>query len=302
MSDVSPSAARVACLALDTLEARRIADVLAESLDPEAVVVSTFEASDGCWPLTLHFREPPDEANIRELVALAAGTAHADALTFETLAPTDWVKTSLEGLKPVDAGRFVVFGAHDRTRIAVNRVGIEIEAGLAFGTGHHGSTRGCLLALERIVKGRRPARGALDIGTGTGVLAIAAAKSLRKPVLATDIDLRAVRTARDNARLNRVAGLIEITRAANLGVRRIRMRAPFALVLANILLAPLRQLAGPMTRLVAPGGHIVLSGLLRAQETAVLGAYLPHGLALARRVPLEGWVTLVLTRRTRRRL
>ena len=220
---------------------------------------------------------------------------------FETLAPTDWVRKSLDGLKPVEAGRFVVHGSHDRHRIQPNRIGIEIEAGLAFGTGHHGSTRGCLLALDWLIKRPRSRRGALDIGTGTGVLSIAAAKALRRSVLASDIDMRAVRTARDNARLNHVGAAIEVMRAGSLRPQRFRARAPYAIVFANILLAPLKQLAGPIARFVAPGGCIVLSGLLRAQETPLLGAYLPRGLALARRIPLEGWVTLVLVRRTRRR-
>ena len=210
------------------------------------------------------------------------------------------MRKSLDGLQPVEAGRFVVHGSHDRARIQPNRIGIEIEAGLAFGTGHHATTRGCLLALDRIIKRRRPCR-TLDIGTGTGVLAIAAVKALHQPALASDIDLRAVRTARENARLNRTGAWIEIVHTAGLRDRRFRARAPFAIVFANILLAPLRQLAGPIARLVAPGGHIVLSGLLETQALPALGAYLPHGLALARRIPLEGWITLVLERKATRR-
>ena len=139
---------------------------------------------------------------MRALVALAAGAEAANALVFETVTAKDWVKAGLDGLPPVDAGRFVVHGAHDRTAVAANRIGIEIEAALAFGTGHHGTTRGCLLALDGIVKARRP-RNILDIGTGTGVLAIAAARALRRPVLASDIDPEAVGIARANARRNR---------------------------------------------------------------------------------------------------
>jgi ribosomal protein L11 methyltransferase len=246
---------------------------------------------------------------LRALIAAAAGAAAADALVFECLAPTDWVREGLEGLKPVEAGRFVVYGAHDAGRVRLNRIRIQIEAALAFGTGHHGSTRGCLLALDRIVKeqGRRRCAnragargrrtGVLDIGTGTGVLALAAAKALRRPVLASDIDARAVRFARENARTNGLASYLELVHAAGVGARQFRQYAPFALVLANILLEPLQRLATPMARLVAPNGNVVLSGLLSAQATAALACYRARGLILERRVTVEGWTTLVLARR-----
>ncbi len=185
-------------------------------------------------------------------------------------------------------------GAHDRTHVAPNRLGIEIEAALAFGTGHHGTTRGCLLALDWLLKQRRPRR-VLDIGTGTGVLAIAAAMALRRPVLASDIDTEAVAIARDNARLNGVAPYVECICAKGLTGARFQARAPFDLVLANILLAPLTRLAGPMRRVLAPGAHVVLSGLLVSQENAALAAYRPHGFKLVRRTPLGEWVTLMLT-------
>ncbi|MGD9769313.1 MAG: 50S ribosomal protein L11 methyltransferase [Pseudolabrys sp.] len=303
MRDASPlpAAVAVARLTTDAANARRISDLLTESFDADTVAVAAWEEPGGRWPITLYFGESPDEASVRALVALATTPELASTLTFDRLAPTDWVRKSLEGLKPVEAGRFVVHGAHDRARIAPNRIGIEIEAGLAFGTGHHGTTRGCLIALDRLIKGDLPARGVLDVGTGTGVLAIAAAKALHRPVLASDIDRRAVPTARENARVNRAGSRIEVIRAAGLAGRKFRERGPFAIVLANILLAPLKQLARPMARLTKPGGVVIISGLLRAQELPALGAFLPHGFALMRRVPLEGWVTLVLERRTRRR-
>ena len=142
----------------------------------------------------MHFLAAPDEKIVRALTAAAAGNAAAKALRFERVAAKDWVRESLAGLAPVIAGRFIVHGAHDRARVPINRIGIEIEAALAFGTGHHGTTRGCLLALDALCKSR-PRRRILDLGTGSGVLAIAAARALRQPVLATDIDGAAVRAA-----------------------------------------------------------------------------------------------------------
>jgi ribosomal protein L11 methyltransferase len=214
-------------------------------------------------------------------------------LRFERLAAKDWGEASLAGLGPVEAGRFVVHGAHDRGRAPVNRIGIEIEAALAFGTGHHGTTRGCLLALDRIVKARHP-RKILDLGTGSGVLAIAAARALRRPALASDIDITAVRAARANARRNRVGSVIAIVHAECLRGRQFRARGPFDLVLANILLAPLRRLAAPLARLTTPNARLVLSGLLPKQANAILAAYRLQGLPLQRRILLDDWVTLVL--------
>ena len=193
-------------------------------------------------------------------------------------------------------------GAHDRAGIPVNRIGIEIEAALAFGTGHHGTTRGCLLALDGLCKspprGRR-GRRVLDLGTGSGVLAIAAARALRRRVLATDIDASAVRVARANARLNRTGAMVEVVKADGVTAGSVRRRAPFDLVFANILLGPLQRIAAPLKRLVAPGGRVVVSGLLPAQVNAAMAAYRP--LVLERRIELNGWTTLVLAHRTRRR-
>ena len=280
----------VARLVCDEATAKRLADSLSEHLDLAETAVAAFEGIDGRWNVEIHFEQAPDEAAIRRLIGDAGGPAD---VMFETIAARDWVAASLAGLKPVAAGRFTVHGAHDRVHVTADRIGIEIEAALAFGTGHHGTTRGCLLALDGIVKRAFPRR-VLDIGTGTGVLAIAAAKALRVPVLASDIDPEAVRIARENARLNGVAPFLEYLHAAGLGAPRFRTRAPFDLVFANILLPPLKRLAAPMRPLLAPGAHVVLSGLLAAQEQAALAAYRPHGLTLVRRIPLGEWVTLVL--------
>jgi ribosomal protein L11 methyltransferase len=186
-----------------------------------------------------------------------------------------------------------VHGAHDRARVASNRIGIEIEAALAFGTGHHGTTRGCLLALDWIGK-RRPPKRVLDIGTGTGVLAIAAAMRFRRPVLASDIDAEAVAIAHANTRLNGVSPHVTCIRAKGLTGLRFRRAGRFDLAFANILLAPLKTLAGPLRPLLAPGAYVILSGLLAEQENGALAAYRPHGLRLVRRFPLGEWVTLLL--------
>ena len=285
----------LAHLVCDERTAKRVADSFSESFD--TVATAAFEGTDGRWNVEIHFEHPPDEAAVRRLVGESAGAEAAVRLTFERVEPKDWVAASLADLKPVIAGRFTVHGAHDRARVAPNRIGIEIEAALAFGTGHHGTTRGCLLALDGLLKTRRPRR-ILDIGTGTGVLAIAAARALRSPVLASDIDSEAVAIARANARLNGVAPYVECICARGLAAQSFRSRAPFDLVLANILLAPLRRLAGPMRQLLAPGARVILSGLLATQENAALAAYRPHGLVLEQRVPLGEWVTLVLGKRS----
>jgi ribosomal protein L11 methyltransferase len=304
MEAMTASDTTLATLLTDEQSARRIAELFAEGFFAGNVAVSFADIGGDAWRLSLHFRGAPDENAVRSLVAQAAGTHTGRALRFERIAAKDWVRESLQGLKPIAAGRFVVHGAHDRAFVPQNKIGIEIEAGLAFGTGHHGTTRGCLLALDTLCKslsnGRRkripptPPRRILDLGTGSGVLAIAAARALRIPILATDIDANAVRIARGNARLNRAAGAIQVCRANGVVAPTIRGRAPFDLAFANILLGPLQRLAAPLNRLIAPGGRIVLSGVLQSQAKAALAAY--HELILERRIVIDGWTTLVLKR------
>jgi len=275
--------------------ARRAADVLSEMLDPADTTVAVFEVADRGWVVEILFRAAPDENTVRMLVADAIGAEAAHALVFSTIAGRDWVAASIAGLAPVEAGRFVVHGRHDRARVRANRTAIEIEAALAFGTGHHGTTRGCLLALDRMVKSRRAAR-VLDVGCGSGVLAIAAARALRTPVVASDIDRAAASVARQNVWSNHVGGLVEVVHAAGVRAPRIRWLAPFDLVFANILLGPLTRLAAPLAALLAPGARVVLSGLLPGHANAALAAYRAQRLFLVRRLELEGWVTLVLAR------
>jgi ribosomal protein L11 methyltransferase len=285
----------VARLSCDETTARRLAAFLGESLDAVDSACAAFEDDAGRWQVAIHFRNAPDEAGLRDLVKLAAGEAAAKALSIERVPANDWVAESLAGLRPVRAGRFVVHGAHDRAGLRANDIGIEIEAALAFGTGHHGTTRGCLLALDDLTK-RRRALNVLDIGTGTGVLAIAAARLLRKRVAAGDIDRVAVRAARENARENRAASMITFVRAAGVRAQVIRERGPYDLIFANILMGPLTRLAVPVRSLAAPGAHVVLSGLLPSHANAVISIYSAQDLVLERRTLLEGWVTLVMRR------
>jgi len=287
------SAARYARLSCDRITAQKLANCLSEQFETASVAV--FEEADGSWNIELYADGVLDEARVRQLVRDAGGEALADKLSFGEIAERDWVASSLAGLKPVDAGRFLIHGSHDRDKAARARIPIEIEAALAFGTGHHGTTRGCLLAFDRLVRARRPRR-VLDVGTGTGVLAIAAARLLHRPVVATDIDRIAVRVARDNAQLNRVAPLFQGIHARGVDAHAIRRRAPYTLVFANILLPPLKLLAKPMGRLIAPHGRVILSGLLPEHANAAISAYRTQGLILERRFILDGWATLVLKR------
>jgi ribosomal protein L11 methyltransferase len=330
----------VALIETDEQTAQRIADAIGESWAVDNVAVSLADIGAKRWRVAIHLRAAPDKAALRALVAAAAGHAAGEMLRFERVAAKDWARESIARLTPVAAGRFLVHGAHDRGRVPPNRIGIEIEAALAFGTGHHGSTRGCLLALDTLCKplskrrayhrhpkvrakraskdvgrgagalrgsapgaehlgvtGRRGVAHILDLGTGSGVLAIAAARALRRRVIATDIDASAVRVARANARLNRAAPPIEIVKADGVAALSVRQCAPFDLVFANILLSPLQRIAAPLAKLAAPGARLVLSGLLPAQANAALAAY--RGFALERCISLDGWTTLVLVRRTR---
>lgn len=284
----------VAQLTCDQRTAERLAAHLGESLDN--AVTAAFEDKEGQWRLAVHFPQPPDDAALRAQVALVAGEDAAAALSIEAMPDTDWVAQSLAGLRPVRAGRFLVHGAHNRLSVRPNDIGIEIEAALAFGTGHHGTTRGCLLALDDLAK-RRQVRKVLDVGTGTGVLAMAAAKRLHVPVVASDIDRIAVGAARGNALLNRIGPTVTFVHAAGARAHAICAGAPYDLIFANILLGPLTRLAPPLARLATSRSRIVLSGLLPAHANAALAIYRAQGFRLERRIPLEGWMTLVMKRR-----
>ncbi len=282
-STITPSTSRATFAIGSEQSARRVVDLLTESFFEGQAAIAAFERSDGRWGITMHFAEAPDQTSIRELVGIAAGDDVARDITFDTVKAKDWVKATLEELVPVRAGRFVVHGHHDRSKVPSNKLGIEIEAALAF----------CLLLLDHVLKARHPAR-VLDLGTGTGVLAIAAAKALHCKVLASDIDPLSVRVARDNARLNGTGDLVETIRATGFSAPQFAKHGPFDLVLANILANPLRQMATPMARHLAPSALVILSGLLPYQAQGVIAAYRARGLVLLGHLRIEGWSSLLM--------
>lgn len=241
------------------------------------------------------YAEGDVEAIENRMRDVLAGLSLSRAVQREELPDIDWVAKSLEGLQPVRAGGFFVHGAHDRDRLADGDIGIEIEAGLAFGTGHHGTTAGCLETIAQVVADERPSN-ALDLGTGSAVLAIALAKLAGIPVLATDIDPVATEVAAGNTRLNGVADLVEAVTATGFDHPALAQRAPFDLIVANILAGPLMDLASDMARFARPGGAVILSGILDRQEVAVLGAYTAQGFRHLGSLHREGWATIRLRR------
>jgi ribosomal protein L11 methyltransferase len=277
----------------DEATAKRVSDLLFEQLDPDEAAVSAFEVGGG-WCVEVHLAHAPDEAALTTLVGAVCGGS-VPKISFESVAEKDWVAASLEGLAPVPVGRFIVHGAHDRARVKPDQIGIEIEAALAFGTGHHGTTQGCLAAIDRALK-VRPPRRVLDIGTGTGVLAIAVASATKRKVVAGEIDLRSVEATKENARLNRVGNLVLTLQSDGVRHAAIRAGAPYDFVLANILLSPLKRLAEPVHRLLAQRATVVLSGLMPGQERAALAAWARRSVVLQRRQVIDNWVTLTLSR------
>lgn len=212
----------------------------------------------------------------------------------EPLADADWLAMALSGLPPVRAGRFFVYGLHDRGKVPADTVNLRIEAGAAFGTGHHGTTVGCLEAFDGLLAAGESFGRVLDVGTGTGVLAIAAARTGSPVAVGTDIDPPSVRIAAENAAENDARA--EFVLADGLSHADVARHAPYDLVFANILAAPLVELAPQITEAVRPGGAVILSGLLRTQEQRVLDAYLPRGMSLERTIHHDAWSALLLRR------
>jgi ribosomal protein L11 methyltransferase len=283
--------------AFTTLAARDPAEALAETLEdldpaPYGVGVGEIEDGSGRWEVGAYFTENPDA------VALALLAAAFDAAPFAVseLPETDWVAHVRRELTPVVAGRFFVYGAHDAAKVPPDAVPLLIEAAMAFGTGHHGTTLGCLTALDTLDRAGVRAVNVADIGCGTAVLAMAAAKIWPGRVLASDIDPVAVDTARANAEANDLAGRVACVEAAGFDHPALAAAAPFDLVFANILKGPLLALAPDMAAHIAPGGRVILSGILNEQGDDVVATYISSGFALHSRNEYGDWTTLVLTR------
>ncbi len=256
--------------------------------EPMAITINETDEQRMLWEVVLYFGAMEEAEETSRLIGI-------DAARIAPVPERDWVRQSLEGLVPVTAGRFFLHGAHDRHRRRSGGVSLEVDAGLAFGTGHHGTTEGCLLALDAILKRARP-KHILDVGCGTGVLAIAAAKACRRPALASDIDPEAVRVTLGNARLNGVAPAIRAITAAGLKHPVIAVSAPYDLIFANILARPLVALASNLSAALAPGGSLILSGLTVDQMRWIEATYVSRGLALARRIRRGNWATLVFVK------
>lgn len=233
-----------------------------------------------------------DEEAAKACAALIGEVAPNLNPVIEALEDRDWVTLSLEGLPPVEAGRFIVAGSHALAKSAPGKTDILIEAGPAFGTGHHGTTLGCLLGFEHVLRSGVPAK-VLDVGTGSGVLAIAAIKAGAKRAIGTEIDLQSVIVANENAKNNNVANRFKTYHVSGGTGRTAQNAAPYDLVFANILARPLIGLSGEIVPLTAKSGHVILSGLLNHQEPLVRAAYTGRGLSLVKRIKRDGWSTLV---------
>ncbi len=271
-----------------------VAAVIAEAIDGASAV--TLAQTRHGWRIEAYFPETPDLNLIASVLADALGGRETPNIRVEAVPEEDWVTLSQRGLPPVRAGRFLIHGSHARDAALAKQFAIEIEAGRAFGTAHHGTTQGCLIAISDLAKRDRAIGNVLDMGTGSGVLAIAATKALRARVLAVDIDPVAVTVARENCRINGVADRVQAVCASRLSHPGVRARGSFDLIVANILAGPLIELAASMHAALDRRGLIILSGLLDSQEAEVWGRY-KTGFALVNRRSLDGWTTLTLIKR-----
>jgi len=283
--------------ALTTLTGKDSAEALAEALEaltPEPTGVGAFEMEDGSglWEVGSYFEEAPDQAGL----ALLAVMHGAKPFTISELPETDWVAKVRRELTPVEAGRFFVYGSHDADKVPDDCEPLLIEAAMAFGTGHHGTTLGCLCALDRLAKAGFVGKSVIDIGCGTAVLAMGAARIWPGVMLASDIDAVAVEVAEANVAANDLVGRVECVEAAGLDHPRLVAAAPFDLVFANILKGPLIDLAPDVTSRLQDGAKVILSGILNEQADEVIAVYCGLGNSLEHREEIGDWTTLTLNK------
>lgn len=277
------------------VQSGEVLDLLSEVFGEEDIAIANTEVDEkrDIWETSVYlYANDEDDVRARVTDALTSAFPHL-TIEREIIPDVDWIAKSLEGLTPVRAGRFLVHGSHDRDKVRINDLAIEIEAGQAFGTGHHGTTAGCLEMIEQVLRART-IRNALDLGTGSGVLAIAVAKMRPVPVLATDIDPIAIRVAKENARLNGIVSGMWLETAPGFHSDAFRKHGPFDLIIANILARPLIKMAPQLVTHLAPGGTVILSGILASQRWKVLSAYNGMHLSHVRTLWRNGWVTIHL--------
>jgi ribosomal protein L11 methyltransferase len=281
---------------IDRERAYKASGALQDLLEPPPSAMTIFENGPGRWRIEAYYEDAPPDRDINHELAAAIGEGLPQFFT-ESIPDLNWVAISQAALPPVAAGRFTVHGSHDRARVPRGPNSILIDAGEAFGTAHHATTLGCLLAIDRLTRAAA-FDTVLDLGCGSGVLAIAAARALpHADIIATDLDPQSVKVATENVRINGLAQRIALTAANGVDHMWLRQSPPFDLVIANILAGPLIRLAPAMSRTVGRGGALVLSGLLIPQAPAVSAAYRSAGFSIDRHDRIAGWSTLTLRRR-----
>lgn len=280
--------------ALTTLLGKRNATDLGNALErllPEPIGVGVFELEDGSgfWEVGAYFSEKPSDVSL----ALLAAAFQAEEFKISELPQIDWVSKVQRSLKPVIAGRFFVYGSHDSDKVPSNCEPLLIEASMAFGTGHHGTTKGCLLALEQIISDGFDAKNVIDVGCGTAVLAMAAARVFSANIIASDIDSVAFSVAKTNVLANGLDKSIRCFEASGFSHDQIKTTGSFDLIFANILMKPLLSLAADISRYSLSGGYVVLSGILYEQAELVTNRYIKVGFSLSREIKIGEWVTLI---------
>ncbi len=283
--------------ALTTLTGKAAAEGLGEAMErlaPEPTGIGVFEVEDGSglWEVGGYFTETPDETAL----AVLAAAFEAKPFVVSELPETDWVAHVRRELAPVEAGRFFVYGSHDADKLPDGRIPLLIEAAMAFGTGHHGTTLGCLKALDHLLDQGFTANSVADIGCGTAVLAMAAARVWDGTILASDIDQVAVDVAEANLKANGMSGAVRCVEAAGFDHPDLQSAAPYDLIFANILKGPLVALSPDLSENLRPGGHAILSGILNEQADDVVAVYLQNGFNLTQKAQIGEWTTLILTK------